>query len=258
MLSDDVHCFRLLVKNSDMLATRSPLIADSLEDAQNEYHECLYALYPEACKFKTHYVKHTPNDIRKWKKVLTCFGPEAFHKFTNQVMQHSYKRSTFTATSYALHHAVASAKDPLTFREEYLSGTIRRIEALQTEMSVVAAAFPSLPSDAIPIAVHCSRVLVHARGTFKTRQIICCTVGGTVVCGKPVMFIEIKLSDHQSVYFAWMVLFQPQLDDEDRRVWVKTDDKPTLLHSSSIVRALPFVEVISDTFLVKLPAYMNC
>ena len=258
VLSDDVHCFRLLVKISDMLATRSPLIADSLEDAQNEYHKCLYALHPEACKFKIHYVKHTPNDIRKRKKVLTCFGPEAFHKFTNQVMQHSYKRSTFTATSYALHHAVASAKDPLTFREEYLSGTIRRVEALQTEMSVVAAAFPSLPSDAIPIAVHCSRVLVHARGTFKTRQIICCTVGGTVVCGRPIMFIEIKLSDHQSVYFAWMGLFTPHLDDKGRRVWVKTHDNPTLLHSSSIVRALPFVEVSPDTFLLKLPEYINC
>ena len=259
VLSDDIHCFRLLVKISDMLATRSPLIADSLEVAQNEHHKCLYALYPEACKYKMHYVKHTPDDIRKWNKVLTCFGPEAFHKFTNQVMHHANKRSTFTATSYALHHAVASAKDPLTFREEYLSGKIRRIAAsTKAELLVVAAAFPSLPSDAIPIEVHCSRELVHARGTFKAKQIICCTVGGTVVCGKPVMFIEIKLSDHQSVYFAWMVLFQPQLDDEGRRVWVKTDDKPTLLHSSSIVRALAFVEVSPDTFLLKLPEYMNC
>ena len=79
-----------------------------------------------------------------------------------------------------------------------------------------------------------------------------------MVCDRPVMFIEIKLSDHQSVYFAWMGLFTPHLDDKGRRVWVKIHDSPTLLHSSSIVRALPFVEVSPDTFLLKLPEYINC
>ena len=117
-------------------------------------------------------------------------------------MLHAFKRCTYTATSYALHHAVSAAEDPLTFREEYLSGKIREVTDLQTEISVVSAAVASLPSGVIPTAVHCSRTLVHARGTFRTRQIICCTVDGTLVCGRPVMFIEIKLDDTQSAYFA--------------------------------------------------------
>ena len=123
-LADDVRCFRLLMRISDMLATRSPLIADDLESATTEYHIRLYALYLDACKFKLHFVNHTPNDIRTWQRILTCFGPEAAHKFTNQVMLHAYKRSTYTATSYA----VSASKNPFTYREEYLSGKIRTFE----------------------------------------------------------------------------------------------------------------------------------
>ena len=71
-LADDVQCFQLLVRISDMLTTRSTLIADELEQAQTEYCRRLYAVYPNACKYKMHDVKHTPSSIRKWKKVLTC------------------------------------------------------------------------------------------------------------------------------------------------------------------------------------------
>ena len=167
---------------SDMLATRSPLIADALETAQIEYHIRLYALYPEACKFKLHFVKHTPNDIRTWQRILTCFGPEAAHKFTNQVMLHAYERSAYTATSYALHHAVSASKNPFTYREEHLSGKIRTIRDEAAVVSVVLEAVPTLPSGFMPTAIRCSRSLVHARGTFRTRQIICCTVNGAIVC----------------------------------------------------------------------------
>ena len=123
---------------------------------------------------------------------------------------------------------------------------------------MAAAAIPSLPSDAIPAAVYCSRILVHARGTFRTRQIICCTVDGSIVCGRPVVFIEIKLDDTQSVYFAWMDLFAPCLDDTGRRVWRWTHESRSCLHPSGILRALAFVEVSQDICLFKLPAYINC
>ena len=72
------------------------------------------------------------------------------------------------------------------------------------------------------------------------------------------MFIEIKLHDAQSVHFAWMELFTPCLDDRGRRVWNWTHESRSLLHSSSIVRTLPFVEVSPDIFLSKLPGDINC
>ena len=156
-LIDDVRCFRLLMSISDMLATRSPLIADALDSASTEYHIHLYALYPDACKIKLHFDKHTPDDIRKWQRILTCFGPEAAHKFTNQVMLHAYKRSTYTATSYALHHAVSASQNPFTYREEYLSGKIRTFEDNDAVCSLRLEAAPTLPFGFIPTQIRCSR-----------------------------------------------------------------------------------------------------
>ena len=171
-LDDDIRCLKLLMRISDMLATRSPLMADDLESATTEYHIRLYALYPDACKIKLHFVKHTPDDIRKWQRILTCFGPEAAHKFTNQVMLHAYKRSTYTATSYALHHAVSASQNPFTYREEYLSGMIRTFDDEDAELSLMWEAAPTLPVGFIPTQIRCSRCLVHSRRTFRTRQFI--------------------------------------------------------------------------------------
>ena len=144
---------------------------------------------------------------------------------------------------------VGAALARKTFTEVYLAGRIMEIVDSDAQMSLwlpVAIFFPGQ----FPTALRCSRVLVHTRGQFHSRQMLACIHGRVVVCGIVQLFIEFQLGATSS-FFVFINLYDKQPDE----TW--TPSGLNLIPAAAILRPVPFFQVSGMvTIYVGLPSYI--
>ena len=82
IMVEECVCMHLLEKIIELYSMQDSALhyhAD-LTLTVNQHHKLFVALHPGLCKKKGHYGLHTPDDIWKFQRLLSCFAPERFHK----------------------------------------------------------------------------------------------------------------------------------------------------------------------------------
>ena len=115
LLEAEVHCFFLLVRILYLLSKESKTFErlELLEALLLQHHREFFALYPEACKIKAHWVLHIAKSIALFRVNLSCFAPERLHKFTKHIAAFCFKNmpDTLVVRSLrALGEVVAAAE----------------------------------------------------------------------------------------------------------------------------------------------------
>jgi hypothetical protein len=150
----------------------------------------------------------------------------------------------------------AAACRDKTFKAIYLDGRARSVVDSRAQFSVIIAALPNWYVDEPPVSIKCSRSIVHTRGHFKIRQLLCCLSSGGVVClGEAKLFIEIELAS-SSAFFVWLELYTICEDDRNRRLW-KANGGTTLMPATCIINHVAFVRCGQDLVVASLPSYIE-
>jgi hypothetical protein len=244
-----LECFDQLRCLSDMLQTKSHHIAPDLSRVVQRHHVMFLKCYPTLAKQKVHYVSHIPRCIARAKKVLTCFSAEAQHKFPKGIMQHAYKHSTFTALSYELHRMRHATTKTTTFCATFLAGRILPVYEIDAGLLAV------LPRGVGIRNVSVSRRIVHTRGTFQAKQLLCWVEGRNVNVGKARLFISMEC-DGSMAHLAWLESYPSVVDEKGRRLWSPTESTQVIVSTDLILRALPHVQV-GKHILVSMPMYLH-
>ena len=164
-----MKCFRYLKCICDIIRTKSAShgAIRKLRQVVKQHHELFIQLYPQLCKPKLHYLTHIPDNIEKFKTVLTCFSGESLHKLPKSVMRTSYKKSANTTLSASLQAMRAAVLNSRTFTEVYLEGAIREI----TEQATRTAVLTHISAQVLGrTQIFASRKIRTARGTFANKQ----------------------------------------------------------------------------------------
>ena len=250
ILAAHLQCFHYLCLITDMLQTKSPRIADSLERAFKAHHtlflQCYYAY--NLAKQKLHYLAHIPDCIRRFNKVLTCFNAEATHRFSKRVMHSAYKHSHRTALSYDLHRMLYAACDELTYQCMYL---LPRIVHICNAALVIAA----MPSHVITTAslVTASRGIRHPRGTFKRGHMLVWHAAGVTNVCKARLFLAAKTGT-TTEFFMWLDHWTSSVDADGRTLWSSSSQDRFI--SAELIAAVVLSVALGDKHLVYIPTYM--
>ena len=244
-----MECFRHLKCISDILRTKSasPGAIRKLRQVVKQHHTLFVDLYPNLCKPKLHYLAHIADCIERFKTVLTCFSGESLHRLGKSIMRSAYKKSTDTTLSASLQTMRAAVLDKKAFIEVYLEPTIYTIDDPAARIAILRHVRVN------GLVIFASRNIKTSRGSFTNNQCLCFATDSGLVFGHSKMFIEIRMHDGSSMFFAWIDLFL-KIAGSDR--WAVRCPE-TMLPVDRLLRSLPFVRYDDDHVVVGLPEYMH-
>ena len=101
-LQQVISCFTLLRIILVILQRGDIADLELLRESVQMHHELFLICFPDCVKPKLHQVSHIYHFWKYWGKLLSCFGPERYHKLMMRTMRYSYRRCGLTALMYSI------------------------------------------------------------------------------------------------------------------------------------------------------------
>ena len=220
-MQEYIDCFALLraiIRIFTMAdKTQIPLLKETIKA-----HHVLFAkLYAECCKPKLHALAHVAWFWEYWEALLSCWGPERHHKIMKKVMRRTFRNASKTALAFDLRRWFNNLSDESLYKPVHLAGTVRRLQQdIVAEGHVITLVAWSLLLNTETGHIYKSDLLQF--GDFRL--------------GRVLGFVEASISGLRAFYAICAELTQSR-----EQFWQEINHESTLVHSSMIVGAVPYV-----------------
>ena len=109
-----------------MWGDRSCQFVDLLNDIVDAHHQLFIRLYPRCCKPKMHYLRHLPDLMAQFMKVITCFSAERRHRMSKRIAAYSYTQLHLTMLRGCIARTHSLLQHPAAFECVVLGKVLRR------------------------------------------------------------------------------------------------------------------------------------
>ena len=153
------------------MGDRAHVFQELIDRRVSEWLQALRDLCPRTYKPKFHYTKHINKALRKWGKIMTCFGAERHHRITKQIAAWCYKHADMSMLRRALLRIVYRVRKPLLF-------TPNRLERRwSSRMRVPRWVQALLASAGMQFVAQGSRAHTAEHGVFGTKAFVLFATG---------------------------------------------------------------------------------
>ena len=124
ILADNIRCFGLLARILSILSGASDTtdaVYAALQTAIDEHAPLFVRLYPLFATIKFHHLLHLPDDLRRLKKVVSCFVTERKHRDLKRLCMHVFRNVERTTTiDFVNYYVEELVHGRFRFEEQYL------------------------------------------------------------------------------------------------------------------------------------------
>ena len=94
------------------------------EQSPRTHHTLFNHVYWNLSKNKLHGVMHIVDAWKRWRKLLSCFGPARHHKIMKRAMSFCYKRGDKSCLAYDVRRFMTKIHDATSFQQIHWGGAI--------------------------------------------------------------------------------------------------------------------------------------
>ena len=135
--------------------------AGRLEDLMEQYHREYMVVMPQCRKPKLHYMHHTPRQMRKFGKCVSCFAPERYHRMNKGWLNHIYRHMEVALAVRNADDLVNHMKQASSFEPIHLVGALRAINGRDVAADLLVRAGVDIGQTTKALRVQTTKGMLH-------------------------------------------------------------------------------------------------